>query len=244
MYGFSLLLCSTLAFQARSAGSGDEPPWQTEREEMVKNIEALGDASASIIGKDGISPAILEAMRKTERHLFIPERQRFLAYQDGPVKIGHEQTISQPFIVALMTELADVHPDGKVLEIGTGSGYQAAILSQLAKKVCTVEIIRSLGEHAAKTLQSLGYGNVEVRIGDGYQGWPECGPYDAIIVTAALSHVPEPLLLQLKPGGRLVMPVGQIYAAQHLTVVEKDTDGQTSTKTIGLVRFVPFTRSD
>ena len=142
-----------------------------------------------------------------------------------------------------MTQLAEVTPDDVVLEVGTGSGYQAAILGHLARKVCTIEIIPQLAETAAKTLRDLAYDNVSVRLGDGYAGWPECGPFDAIVVTAALGQVPPPLIEQLKVGGRLVMPVGPAYTTQHLTVVEKTGPGNTTTRAVGLVRFVPFTRS-
>ena len=157
--------------------------------------------------------------------------------------IGHDQTISQPFIVALMTYFAEVKSGHTVLEIGTGSGYQAAILARLVRKVCTVEIIPPLAEAAAKLLRGLGHENLSVKAGDGYHGWPECGPFDAVIVTAALEHVPPPLIEQLKVGGRLVMPVGPARATQQLTVVEKIAAGQTKTRSVLLVRFVPFIRS-
>jgi protein-L-isoaspartate(D-aspartate) O-methyltransferase len=160
-----------------------------------------------------------------------------------PIPIGRGQTISQPFIVALMTQLAEVAPDHVVLEVGTGSGYQAAILARLARKVCTIEIIPPLAEAAAKTLKDLAYDNVSVRLGDGYDGWPECGPFDAIVVTAALGQLPPPLIEQLKVGGRLVMPVGPAYTTQQLTVVEKIAPAKTTTRAVALVRFVPFTRS-
>jgi protein-L-isoaspartate(D-aspartate) O-methyltransferase len=182
-------------------------------------------------------------MGQTKRHLFIPERSCSIAYADRPIPIGHDQTISQPFIVALMTQLAELAPDDVVLEVGTGSGYQAAILAHLARKVCTIEIIPPLAEAAAKTLRDLAYDNVSVRLGDGYGGWPECGPFDAIVVTAALGQLPPPLIEQLKVGGRLVMPVGPAYTTQRLTVVEKIAPGKTTTRAVALVRFVPFTRS-
>ena len=162
---------------------------------------------------------------------------------DGPVLIGQGQTISQPFIVALMTHLAAVKSDHTVLEVGTGSGYQAAILAQLVRKVCTVEIIPPLGEAAAELLRNLGYENVSVKLGDGYNGWRECDLFDAIIVTAALEHVPPPLIEQLRVGGRLVMPLGSAHSIQQLTVVEKIAEGTTKTRSVMLVRFVPFTRS-
>src|SRR5215470_6760498 len=166
-----------------------------------------------------------------------------VAYMDGPVLIGQGQTIPQPFIVALMTHFAAVKSDHTVLEVGTGSGYQAAILARLVRKLCTVEIIPPLAQAAAKVLRELGYDNVSVKIGDGYHGWLECGPFDAIIVTAALGHVPPPLIEQLKVGGRLVMPLGSIEAPQQLTVVEKIAPSETRIRSITLVRFVPFTRS-
>ena len=211
-----------------------------ERAAMVETIRAR--SAAGIVGQRGLSERVLEAMGRTQRHLFIPERSCSIAYADGPVPIGHGQTISQPFIVALMTELAEVAPDHVVLEIGTGSGYQAAILAQLTRKVCTIEIIPALAEAATKTLGDLAYDNVSVRLGDGYGGWPECGPFDAIVVTAALGEVPPPLIEQLKVGGRLVMPVGA-YSTQHLTLVEKIAADKTTTRAVVPVRFVPFTRS-
>jgi protein-L-isoaspartate(D-aspartate) O-methyltransferase len=185
---------------------------------------------------------ILDVMARTPRHLFVPEPYRSRAYRDGPAPIGYNQTISQPFIVAAMTQLAEVETDHTVLEIGTGSGYQAAILAQLVRKVCTIEIVRPLGEAAAKLLKDLGHDNVSVRIGDGYSGWSECGPFNAILVTAALGHVPPPLTEQLKIGGRLVMPVGPTRGGQQLTVVEKTAAGKIETRAVGPVMFVPFTR--
>ena len=185
---------------------------------------------------------ILDVMARTPRHLFVPERYRSHAYRDGPVPIGHDQTISQPLIIAAMTQLAEVESDHTVLEVGTGSGYQAAILAQLVRKVCTIEIVRPLGEAAAKLLRDLGHANAHVRVGDGYAGWSECGPFDAIVVTAALGHVPPPLIDQLKIGGRLVMPVGPARGGQQLTVVEKTAPAATKSRKIGPVLFVPFTR--
>ncbi|QHO77484.1 protein-L-isoaspartate O-methyltransferase [Bradyrhizobium sp. CCBAU 051011] len=214
-----------------------------ERADMVETVRAYGRSDARGLGRQGLSERVLEAMRQTKRHLFIPERSCSIAYADMPVSIGHGQTISQPYIVALMTELAEVAPDHVVLEIGTGSGYQAAILAHLARKVCTIEIIPPLAEVATKTLRDLAYDNVSVRLGDGFAGWPECGPFDAIVVTAALGEVPPPLIEQLKVGGRLVMPVGAAYSIQQLTVVEKTAPDKTTARAVALVRFVPFTRS-
>src|ERR1700751_3690023 len=211
-----------------------------ERAAMVETIRAYARSDASVLGQQGLSERVLEAMGQTQRHLFIPERSCSIAYADMPLPIGVGQTISQPFIVALMTQLVEVAPDHVVLEVGTGSGYQAAILAHLARKVCTIEIIPALAEAAAKTLRDLAYDNVSVRLGDGYGGWPECGPFDAIVVTAALGQTPPPLIEQLKVGGRLVMPVGPAYTNQRLTVVKKSGPGRTTTRAVGVVRFVPI----
>ncbi len=241
MKKLALLAFACIAFACEA--TAEDAQYVRERASMVETIQAYAQIDIGFSGNEGISTNVLEAMRQTKRHLFIPERFRSLAYADRPVPIGHDQTISQPFIVAQMTDLAEVRYDHTVLEIGTGSGYQAAILARLVRKVCTIEIIRPLGETAAKLLEDLGYRNVSVRIGDGYKGWPECGPFDAVIVTAALGHVPPPLIEQLKVGGRLVMPVGSAGSTQQLTVVEKIAPGKTKTRDVGLVLFVPFTRS-
>jgi len=219
------LVLSMVTF-AREAAAQDAE-CAGERAAMVETIRAYARSGAGVVGKQSISERVLEA----------------IAYADRPAPIGHGQTISQPFIVALMTELAEVAPDHVVLEVGTGSGYQAAILAQLARKVCTIEIVPALAEAATKTLRDLAYDNVRVRLGDGYAGWLECGPFDAIVVTAALGEVPPPLIEQLKVGGRLVMPVGAAYTTQQLTVVEKIAPDKTTTRAVALVRFVPFTRS-
>ncbi len=213
-----------------------------QRLEMVQTIERHARYTSDIVGEDGLSPMVLEVMRTVQRHLFVPERRRSLAYDDRPLPIGHGQTISQPFIVALMTHLLEPGPDHVVLEIGTGSGYQAAVLSPLVAKVCTIEVITELGEAAAERLTALGYANVETKIADGYHGWPECGPFDGIVVTAAADHVPPPLVDQLKPGGRMVIPVGGMFAIQHLTLVALTASGEVLTRQLLPVRFVPFTR--
>ena len=236
-----LLLVLSMVAAARDATAQDEQCVR-ERAAMVETIRDYARSHAVVSGQQGFSERVLEAMGRTKRHLFIPERSCSIAYADMPLPIGRGQTISQPFIVALMTELAEVAPDHVVLEVGTGSGYQAAILAHLARKVCTIEIVPALAEAAAKTLKDLAYDNVSVRLGDGYAGWPECGPFDAIVVTAALGEVPPPLIEQLKVGGRLVMPVGG-YGTQHLTVVEKIAPDKTTTRAVAPVRFVPFTRS-
>ena len=214
-----------------------------ERAAMVDTIRAYARAEAGVLGPQGISERVLEAMEQTERHRFISERSCLAGYMDTPVLIGHGQTISQPFIVALMTHLAALKSEDTVLEVGTGSGYQAAVLARLVRRVCTVEIIPPLAEAAAKVLRELGYDNVTVKVGDGYLGWSECGPFDAMIVTAALDHVPPALIEQLKVGARLVMPLGPAHAPQQLTVLEKITPSETRMRSITLVAFVPFTRS-
>ncbi len=242
MKSLLLLLVFSMAAVAREATAQDVE-CARERAAMVETIRAYARSDTSALGQQGLSERVLEAMGQTKRHLFIPARSCSIAYADGPIPIGHGQTISQPFIVALMTQLAEVAPEHVVLEVGTGSGYQAAILAHLARKVCTIEIIPPLAEAAAKALRDLAYDNVSVRLGDGYDGWPECGPFDAIVVTAALGQLPPPLIEQLKVGGRLVMPVGPGYTTQHLTVVEKIAPDKTTTRTVALVRFVPLTRS-
>ena len=241
-----MLLVPAMVVVAREATAQDAPQdaqCVRERAAMVETIRAYARLEARVLGKQGLSNRVLEVMGQTNRHQFVPVRTCAIAYADMPLSIGHGQTISQPYIVALMTHLADVAPDHVVLEVGTGSGYQAAILARLAQKVCTIEIIPSLAEAATKTLKDLGYDNVSVRLGDGYEGWPECGPFDAIVVTAALDQIPPLLIEQLKVGGRLVMPVGPAYTTQQLTVVEKTAPDKTTTRAVTFVRFVPFTRS-
>jgi protein-L-isoaspartate(D-aspartate) O-methyltransferase len=184
---------------------------------------------------------VLAAMRKVERHKFVPPGEVVNAYQNRPLPIGHGQTISQPYIVALMTDLMRVERNHVVLEIGTGSGYQAAILAELAKAVYTIEIIEPLGKQAQERLQNLGYRNVLTKVGDGYYGWEQYAPFDSIIVTALASHIPPPLVKQLKPGGRMVIPVGTQFLTQYLMLVEKNPDGTVSSKQLLPVRFVPLT---
>ena len=193
---------------------------------------------------DGFDPAVLEAMRRTPRHAFVPAGVRDRAYDDGPLPIGFGQTISQPFIVALMTELLGVDSRDAVLEIGTGSGYQAAVLAQVAGEVYSIEIVPALGARAAEALGALGYANVATRVGDGYYGWPEHAPYDGIMVTAAAGHIPPPLVEQLAPGGRMVIPVGGAFATQQLVLVEKQPNGTLTARQLLPVRFVPLTRGE
>jgi protein-L-isoaspartate(D-aspartate) O-methyltransferase len=186
--------------------------------------------------------AVLDAMRTVPRHEFVPERLRGSAYADSPLPIGLDQTISQPYIVALMTELVDPKPEHRILEVGTGSGYQAAVISRIVKEVYSIEIIPQLAQTAAERLRRLGYGNVTVREGDGYQGWLERAPFDGILVTAGATDVPQPLIDQLKPGGRMVIPVGPTSGSQVLKVIEKRPDGSTQTREVIPVRFVPLRR--
>jgi protein-L-isoaspartate(D-aspartate) O-methyltransferase len=187
--------------------------------------------------------AVLAAMLTVPRHLFVRKQNISRAYGDYPIPIGYGQTISQPYIVALMTEMLRVKPEHKVLEVGTGSGYQAAILSHLVDEVYTVEIVKALGQQAAARLQRLNYRNVHVKIGDGYYGWKEHAPFDRIIVTCAATLVPPPLLKQLKPGGKICIPVGAQYAVQYLTMVEKSEAGKITMRKTLPVRFVPLTRT-
>ena len=186
--------------------------------------------------------SVLNAMRKVPRHQFVEKRNTAFAYQDRPLSIGHGQTISQPYIVAYMTELLAVEPDHTVLEIGTGSGYQAAVLAELAEHVFTIEIVAPLAEQAEILLPQLGYTNVTVKTGDGYVGWPEQAPFDRIMVTAAPDHVPQPLIDQLKPGGRMVLPVGPLWRTQQLTLISKDKDKNVTQQAVMAVGFVPLTR--
>lgn len=192
-------------------------------------------------GRDIEDPNVLAAMLKVPRHEFVTREYKHLAYADFPLPIGKDQTISQPYIVALMTQSARLQPGDRVLEIGTGSGYQAAVLAELVEQVYSVEIVPGLARSAATLLQELDYDNVTVRAGDGYAGWPEHAPFDGIIVTAAAEHIPPPLLQQLKPGGKLVIPVGEHLGYQELLLVEVDAAGEISKQSVLPVRFVPLT---
>ncbi len=233
-----------LLSSATASCYGAETDWQGRRDMLVREIEQDVRATSGYTGKRELSPLVLESIRTVPRHEFVPAEYRPDAYLNRPLPIGSGQTISQPYIVALMTDLADLSPDSVVLEIGTGSGYQAAVLAEFIDHVYTIEIIELLGRRAAGTLERLGYDNVSVRIGDGYKGWPEHAPFDAIIVTAAPEAVPQPLIEQLAIGGKLVIPVGPQYAAQSLQVLEKKADGTVTTSNVLPVRFVPFTRDE
>lgn len=213
----------------------------SERRQMVDEIAAFLRETRSQTGKAAFDARVMVVMGKVPRHEFVSFDQMPHAYENRPLPIGHGQTISQPNIVALMTEFAAAEPGHKVLEVGSGSGYQAAVMAHLVKTVYTIEIIEPLARQAAQRLQRLGYANVEVRHGDGYYGWPEQAPFDAILVTAAASHVPPPLVRQLKPGGRMVIPVGAPFLVQQLMLIEKRSDGTVSTRQILPVAFVPLT---
>lgn len=189
-------------------------------------------------------PAVLQAMRHVPRHRLVPESEQRYAYRDMPLPIGHGQTISQPYIVALMTELVRPDSEARVLEVGTGSGYQAAVLAEIVEHVYTIELEPELARTAAIRLKELGYDNITVRTGDGYNGWVEHAPFDIIVVTAAPDHVPQALKDQLKAGGRMIVPVGPVYAVQELRLLEKDETGQWREKNIAPVRFVPLRRED
>lgn len=212
-----------------------------ERQALVREIEHDVRETSEFIGRQSFDERIMQVIGEVPRHEFVPASLRGDAYENRPLPIGHGQTISQPYIVALMTQLADPDPGDSVLEIGTGSGYQAAVLSELVESVYSIEIVPPLGHQATRRLERLGYDNVETRIGDGYYGWPEAAPFDAIIVTAAAGHIPPPLVQQLKTGGVMLIPVGGRFQVQQLTLVSKDAQGRVYTRQMLPVRFVPLT---
>lgn len=209
-------------------------------DKMMADIKLEVAITRDMTGRNKLDERVMDAMRKVPREAFVPEHMKHFAFENGPLPIGHNQTISQPYIVALMTDLLESEEDDVVLEIGTGSGYQAAVLSQLVKKVYSLEIIPELSAAAGVCLKDGHYDNIETRTGNGYQGWPEHAPYDGIIVTAAATQIPEALIEQLKPGGRLVIPVGQPYFHQELMLVEKNAQGETNITSILGVAFVPM----
>lgn len=243
MFGRREFLTGGLGLSLWSPGrAGAADPYEDARSAMLVAIEADFRATASSTKLGELDPAIRDAIARVPRHRFVPARWTAHAYSNRALPIGHGQTISQPFVVALMTQLIDPRPQDRVLEIGTGSGYQAAVLAGLVACVHTIEIVRPLGERSARLLRELGHSNVEVRIGDGYGGWPEAAPFDAILMTAAPDAVPQPLIDQLAPGGRLVAPVGPQDGTQQLLRMDKEPDGRTVTQELLPVRFVPLTR--
>lgn len=229
-----------MVFSKPPNAKADAERYARARLNMIEEIREMAD-EASGYGARPISERVLDIMAEVPRDRFVPEGELYGAYYNNPLPIGHGQTISQPYIVALMTDLLALDKQHTVLEVGTGSGYQAAVLSELAGKVYSIEIVAALATLAAKRLSELGCANVEVKAGDGSAGWPEHAPYDGIIVTAAAEHVPQPLLDQLKPGGRLVIPVGGCFDVQQLLLITKDREGAFHRMNIEPVRFVPLT---
>jgi protein-L-isoaspartate(D-aspartate) O-methyltransferase len=231
-------LLGVILMTASGTGSAGIPP---EREAMLDAVRESVRNSADYTGRSELSDKVMDAMGAVAREEFVLPEYRHLAYRNTPLPIEAGQTISQPLIVALMTELLDPQPGDVILEVGTGSGYQAAVLAKLVKHVYSVEIVAELATSAAAVLQRLGYDNVTVRAGDGYAGWPQHAPFDGIVVTAAAEHLPPPLLQQLKPGGKLVIPVGEEHGYQELLVVEVDQTGKITRQSVLSVRFVPLT---
>jgi protein-L-isoaspartate(D-aspartate) O-methyltransferase len=238
---FSSLAILWIAFGIAGVSSIQAEEWADRREEMMAAIRADVVATRSYIGKGSLNPEVLAVMGRVPRHAFVPADVRPAAYENRPLPIGFGQTISQPYIVALMTDLLEPRPEDIVLEVGTGSGYQAAVLAELVAKVYTIEIIPELARQAAERFESLGYRNITSRQGDGYFGWPDLDRVDGIVVTAAADHVPPPLVRQLKPGGRMVIPVGERFSVQHLLLITKGDDGKLKTRQVLPVRFVPLT---
>ena len=216
-------------------------PYEEQRQELMDEIRRDVQLTSRAIGRARLDDRVMEVMARVPRHEFVPANQRRYAYQNRPLPIGYGQTISQPYIVALMTDLLRLESGDRVLEVGTGSGYQAAVLAELKTDVFTVEIIPELGREVADRFERLGYKGITTRIGDGYFGWEDHAPFDGIIVTAAAAHIPPPLVRQLKPGGRMVIPVGGPFRVQQLTMVEKSATGEVTTRQLLPVAFVPLT---
>ncbi len=240
---FAIAIFGTVLLVACTTYAGAGAPFDAaaERQRMVTDIAVMASASARETKRARFSQRVMDAMSRVERHRFVPRPLQSMAYRNAPLPIGDGQTISQPYIVALTTDLIDPKPEHVVLEIGTGSGYQAAVLAELVKQVYSIEIIDSLGIQAAAKLNELGYGNVKVRIGDGYLGWRENAPFDSIVVTAAAPFIPEPLVAQLKPGGKMVIPVAVSRGGQELLLLEKRPDGSILETVVLPVRFVRMT---
>jgi protein-L-isoaspartate(D-aspartate) O-methyltransferase len=236
-----LLAVMLLALLGGVCAAARDGIYEGLRQRLVDEIAADVQSTSTRLGKSALETQVLDAIRTVPRHEFVPPHRQSEAYANRPLPIGHGQTISQPSLVAVMTDLLHVDRDSRVLEIGTGSGYQAAVLAALVQHVYSIEIIPALAEVARERLQRLGYTNTTVRTGDGYYGLEAHAPFDAIIVTAAASHIPPPLLRQLKPGGRMVIPVGSSFLTQHLMLVHKDQEGRVKTRQVLPVAFVPLT---
>ena len=234
---FFILLCSIGVALAATT----EEHYETPRQRMVQEVAGTVRRTSTELGATSLDDRVMAALATVPRHAFVSPRLRHQAYANRPLPIGYGQTISQPYIVAVMTHLLQVESDDSVLEVGTGSGYQAAILATLVQHVYSIEVIPGLAKKTQQLLQRLGYTNVTVRVGDGYYGWQEQAPFDAIIVTAAASHVPPPLIKQLRPGGRMVIPVGSAFLTQQLLLIHKDQEGKTHTRQVLPVAFVPLT---
>ncbi|MEA3291961.1 MAG: protein-L-isoaspartate(D-aspartate) O-methyltransferase [Pseudomonadota bacterium] len=222
--------------------TGEPETFDRQHKRLMEEIEAEMRATASYTGRTSLSKRVLEAVARVPRYRFVPDGSQAAAYVNAPLSIGHGQTISQPYIVAMMTEMLDLDEDSIVLEVGTGSAYLAAILAELVKRLYTIEIVEPLARQAAEKLKSLGYENVEVRFGDGYNGWPEHAPFDAIMVTATGDEIPPPLVSQLRPGGRMILPLGRPYSFQKLVLVEKTPQGEIRQRDVLPVAFVPLRR--
>lgn len=238
--GLLMLVWPVLVSAAQSMVE-EEAVFASRRAAMLATIERSVGQTRVELGREHLAPSVRNALASVPRHEFVPVELRRRAYFNEPLPIGLGQTISQPYIVAIMTELLDPEPEDRVLEVGTGSGYQAAILAEIVERVFTIEIIPGLARRADEVLMRLGYDNIERRLGDGYYGWPEQGPFDGIVVTAAASHVPPPLVQQLKPGAKMIIPVGSAYFVQQLILVARNPDGEVSSEMIMPVRFVPLT---
>ena len=238
-HSLKFILAVSLCLAAQVQAGDDR--FDAARRQMLAEIQETVIDTGPATGKARLAPEVMAALGKVPRHEFVPDRLDAVAYANRPLPVGHGQTISQPYIVALMTDLLDVGAEAVVLEVGTGSAYQAAVLAELVRQVYTMEIIEPLALEASARLARLGYGNVEVKLADGYYGWPEKGPFDAIIVTAAVNHIPPPLVAQLRPGGKLVVPVGERFTVQHLLLVHKLNDERVQIRQILPVRFVPLT---
>lgn len=236
-----LLLLTLILFCIDAVAKLDYDDYSAARERMVRLIEQDVRETSSYLDKGQLDSGIMKVLAEVPRHQFVPADIRGRAYENRPLPIGYGQTISQPYIVAIMTDLIAPKPGHKALEIGTGSGYQAAVLSRLVERIYTMEIVEPLGNQATERLKRLGYDNIEVAVADGYYGWKEHAPFDIIIVTAAASHIPPPLIEQLKPGGKMIIPVGSRFMTQQLLLVDKDAENEITVRQILPVRFVPLT---